>query len=261
MTSLQRRPIADIGIRIPDGITLPIAPELVTVVTDNAELARATGLALIEAAVARNPAMKLVAILTVLKLIAFARSDQNPAVLAQHGATIECAAGCAACCHQMVEATIPEAILVAMQIGGEEDPRRAAIQAEAQAHLRDGQRSPARPCALLSDNRCSVYEVRPLVCRSVLSPSAGKCREALASAQRGEASPAQSDIYEAPLLLSRGDQAGLRGICKDLGLQHDVVRLAETVAAILGDPSTVDRWLAGEAVFTATTDSRVPEPA
>lgn len=262
MTSLQRRSITDIGIRIPDSITLPIAPELLAVATNYAEITRGTGLALVEAAVAQDPALKLVAILTVVKLMAFTRSDQNPTILAHNGAAIECGAGCAACCHQMVEATIPEAILVAMQIGGEADPRRSAILAEAQAYLREGrQRSLARPCPLLRDNRCSVYEVRPLVCRSVLSPNARKCRDALASLRRDEATASRSDIYEAPLLLSRGDQAGLRGICKDLKLQDDVVHLAETVAAILGDRFIVDRWLAGEKVFTATTENRVPEPA
>ncbi len=262
MTSHQLRPVTDIGIRVPDIVTLPIDPELLEVVTNNAAITRGTGLALIEATVAGDPAIKLVAILSVVKVMAFGRSDQNPAVLAQHGAKIECSAGCAACCHQMVEATIPEAILVAMQIGGEEDPRRDAILSEAQAYLRDGrQRSLPRPCPLLRENQCSVYEVRPLVCRSVLSPNARRCHDALASLQRGETSSAiHSDAYEAPLLLSRGDQAGVRGICKDLGLQYDVVHLAETVAAILRDPATVDRWLAGEKVFTATSENPVSQP-
>lgn len=257
MTSPQRRPIADIGIRVPDGIALPIAPEVLEVITDNAEITRGTGLALVEATVARDPTMKLVAILTAVKVMAFGRSDQNPAILEQNGARIECGAGCAACCHQMVEATIPEAILVAMQIGGEEDPRRAAIFAEAEAYLQDRrQRSRPRPCPLLRDNQCSVYDVRPLVCRSVLSPNARGCHEALASLQRGAAlSDVKADAYEGPLLLSRSDQAGVRGICKDLGLQHDVVHLAETVAAILRDRFTVDRWLAGEKVFSATAET------
>jgi hypothetical protein len=44
--------------------------------------------------------------------------------------------------------------------------------------------------------------------------------------------------------------AAIRGVCKDLGLQHDWVDLEQTVAALLTDPSKAQRWAAGEAAFT-----------
>lgn len=245
------RPITDVGIRVPGMMSLPLDPELVQMVSDNAAITRGSGMTLIEEAIARNPAVKLAAILMAVKLLAFGRSDQNLALLKRDNARIDCGAGCAACCHQDVEATIPEAILVAAQIGGEADPRHGAILAEAQACANDaGQRRLPRPCPLLRENRCSVYEVRPLACRAVFSPNAKRCHDALASLQRGEISgDNNADFYEVPQFMSRGDQAGVLGICKDLGLQHDVVHLAQTAAAILRDPTTVDRWLAGEKVF------------
>ena len=256
------RPITDLGIRIPDAIPLPLDPDLMRTVAENAAMTRGSGLALIKEAIARDPAIKLAAILMAVKLLAFGRSDQNLALLKRDNARIACGAGCAACCHQDVEATIPEAILVAAQIGGEADPRHDAILAEAEASLNDapGQRLP-RPCPLLRENRCSVYEVRPLACRAVFSPDATRCHDALASLQRGEtSSDNNADIYTAPLLLSRGDQAGVLGICKDLGLQYDMVHLARTVATILRDPTTVDRWLAGKKVFPALAAVATAQP-
>ncbi len=262
MTLPAVRPITDIGIRVPGMMRLPLDPALVQLVADNAAITRGSGMALIEEAVARDPAIKLAAILMAVKLLAFGRSDQNLALLKRDNARIDCGAGCAACCHQDVEATIPEAILVAAQIGGEADPRHDAILAEAETSLSDapGRRLP-RPCPLLRENRCSVYDVRPLACRAVFSPDAKRCHDALASLQRGEISSDDiTDIYTAPLLLSRGDQAGVLGICKDLGLQYDMVHLARTVAAILRDPTTVDRWLAGKKVFPALAAVATAQP-
>ena len=103
--------------------------------------------------------------------------------------------------------------------------------------------------------------MRPLACRAVFSPDATRCHDALASLQRGEtSSDNNADIYTAPLLLSRGDQAGVLGICKDLGLQYDMVHLARTVATILRDPTTVDRWLAGKKVFPALAAVATAQP-
>lgn len=253
MTLPAPRPIADLGIRLLDIIPRPINPALVQLVAENAAVTRGCGVALVEEITARDPAMKLAAILAAVKLLAFGRSDQNQALLEQDNARIECGAGCSACCHQDVEATIPEAILVAAQIGGAADPRHGAILAEAEASLSDAaQNAGPRPCPLLQENRCSIYDMRPLACRAVFSPDAKKCHDSLASMRRGEISSATvANIYTDPLFMSRGDQAGVLGICKDLGLQHDVVHLARTVAMILRDPGTVDRWLAGKTVFPA----------
>jgi len=253
MTLPAPRPITDLGIRVLGWLPRPIDPALVRLVADNAAVTRGSGMALIEEIVARDPAMKLAAILAAVKLLAFGRSDQNQALLERDNSRIECGAGCAACCHQDVEATIPEAILVAAQIGGAADPRHDAILAEAEASSSDAaQKLGPRPCPLLQENRCSVYDVRPLACRAVFSPSAKKCNDSLVRVQRGETSSATiAEIYAGPLFMSRGDQAGVLGICKDLGLQYDVVHLARTVAMILRDPGTVERWLAGETVFPA----------
>jgi hypothetical protein len=46
-----------------------------------------------------------------------------------------------------------------------------------------------------------------------------------------------------------GDQAGMRGILKDMGLQYDLVEMTRAVAAILADPDIVERWLQRQRAF------------
>jgi len=191
--------------------------------------------------------------LTLLKAFAIARTEEYLASEAVRSNKIDCHAGCSHCCYQNVEVSIPEAILVSLQVANPEDPRRATIleTADFVAKLDPQARtSCGRPCPLLVDHKCSVYENRPLLCRATLSPSERGCREAL----QGIVDNFQ--VYTLPQFVALSDKDGLRGICKDLGLQHDNVDLVQTVAAILRDPSKVVRWAEGEAVFDGLAQAK-----
>jgi hypothetical protein len=166
---------------------------------------------------------------------------------------IACRAGCAACCHFVVEVTIPEAILVARTLADPAHPRRAAVLEakrrfaglDTTRRLRTGLSCPL----LRSDRSCAVYDVRPLACRGFMAPDADRCHTALANAITGEGD--DTIVFHAlPQFFGRGYKAGISGICKDLGLQHETVELVRAVADILRDPGMVDRWAAGAAVFT-----------
>ena len=86
------------------------------------------------------------------------------------------------------------------------------------------------------------------MCRSVLAADAEGCRAALESIWAGGPDlPVEQFVTVQYLVL--GDQAGIRGICKDMGLQHDLVELTEAVAAILRNPGIIEGWVAGERVF------------
>lgn len=73
-----------------------------------------------------------------------------------------CRAGCEQCCHQRLSVFEVEAapIREALAQLEQRDPeRRARVRAQA--------RDPEDPrCALLVDGHCSIYEQRPLICRS-----------------------------------------------------------------------------------------------
>jgi len=97
----------------------------------------------------------------------------------QRGGSIHCACGCGGCCSLVVNCTASEAIAIARALTPEQQTRlRAtipAIKASAQqaGSLKDwlkSYRDQAGPCPFLEqDNRCGVYQLRPLSCRSLLS--------------------------------------------------------------------------------------------
>ena len=108
----------------------------------------------------------------------------------------------------------------------------------------------ARPCPLLVDRRCSVYEDRPLACRSLTSPNAAQCHQAMSDLDAGRG-VTPIEIYPVLRFLCSGEHAATRGICRDLGLQDDFVELSQAVADIIRDPTLIERWAAGERVFSA----------
>ena len=112
-----------------------------------------------------------------------------------------------------------------------------------------------KPCPLLVDHRCSVYHARPINCRSLMSPDATNCHKSMRRIEAGEVeageSPLPIEVYVVLRFLCGGEQAAVRGICRDIGLQADIVELTQTVAAIIRDPNLIGRWAAGQKVFAA----------
>jgi hypothetical protein len=97
-----------------------------------------------------------------------------------------CRKGCSYCCHVAVEATVPEILAIARFVRErftqeERDRLMEAVDAniEATEGLSGRERFFSRtPCPLLRDGACSVYEVRPVNCRSWHSEDAERCRAA-----------------------------------------------------------------------------------
>jgi Fe-S-cluster containining protein len=249
------RAVDDVGVRVPPALPLPIDPEIEAVVKRLAGITRGAGIVLAAREIAADPSSTLRTVLALMKLLVFGRAQQTIDEVVGAAPKLGCKEGCAWCCYQSVEATIPEAILIAAQIGGDEDPRRAKFLANAE-RLRGKseleRRRTGGPCPLLVDNRCSAYDDRPLMCRGLMATEADACRRAHEAALAGRADATiEAFVYAQYFVL--GDQAGLRGILRDMGLQDDVVELTQAVAAILRDPTIIDRWLARERAFGPET--------
>jgi Fe-S-cluster containining protein len=246
-------PIDDVGLRLPKGMPEDIAEPFLEYIVSKAGALRG-GAAMIAGPVASAPPLeRLRFMLDIAKQHVLPGTDAIVEEFANAPAKIECRAGCSFCCHQNVDVTIPEAILIALRLADPEDPRRSAVlsTAEAFTDLEDDARiATGRPCPLLIDKRCSVYEDRPIACRSLASPDAARCDEAMQNLEAGK-SVLPIEIYLVLQFLCNGEQSAMRGICRDNGLQDDIVELTQTVAAILHDESLVERWAKGEHVFTA----------
>lgn len=103
---------------------------------------------------------------------------------AEARARVACRAGCDACCHTPVGAQAHEVLLAARHIQTHFSPseleaviERAAAHRAAFAALPLAARAALRrPCPLLREEACSIYEARPESCRSHHSHDAAACR-------------------------------------------------------------------------------------
>lgn len=95
------------------------------------------------------------------------------------GKTVYCRPGCAGCCSLAVHAAFPEAAAIAGQLDQQQTIRLSgyidrlkqslATVNDLQSYLKSHRRT-IGPCPFLdAQNNCSVYPVRPLSCRALLS--------------------------------------------------------------------------------------------
>ena len=151
---------------------------------------------------------------------------------------VQCRRGCAFCCHVDVVVTPLEAIRLAGAMRrGDVPDRRAAAQ---------GKRTRNAPCALLIDNVCSAYVLRPFACRALFSPDVAACEAGFAAEGAGGA-PAFVPSLDWPRLLAAGFISGEAAALDDLSLASHLVELRGALA--LADEANLVRWLAGADVF------------
>lgn len=100
---------------------------------------------------------------------------------------LDCKEGCSyCCCKPGVLISIPELLRIlehlttTLDADGIAAVRERAVRYARQLNGRsfDEPTDESIPCPLLSDGRCSVYEVRPLTCRGYNSTSVDACRQA-----------------------------------------------------------------------------------
>ncbi|MEP7273746.1 MAG: YkgJ family cysteine cluster protein, partial [Acidobacteriota bacterium] len=79
---------------------------------------------------------------------------------------LQCRAGCSSCCHHHLSVFEVEAKAVSAAINALPLEVQTAVEEQAAAVLElEGQGSPVS-CPLLIDDRCSIYENRPIICRT-----------------------------------------------------------------------------------------------
>jgi Fe-S-cluster containining protein len=100
----------------------------------------------------------------------------------------ECRPGCVSCCYLMVSGTPFEVLSIAQRLLETKTPAeieslKERLRVVAEVPLDPILRVKAKiPCALLENDRCSAYELRPSVCRMALSQSRAACDACLKGA-------------------------------------------------------------------------------
>jgi Fe-S-cluster containining protein len=181
----------------------------------------------------------------VLALVGQVQSDLSTAIealpsKAQHA----CAPGCDFCCYLPVDVLAPEAFRIAAYLQRTCSPAELATlvcRLGAQGQQGFG----LRPCAFLANRQCSIYEVRPLVCRGYTSLSKERCEAYHYDAQvdlRGTKDRLAGRLAEA---MEDGIIAGLQA----LGLDAQWYELSGAVLRALERSDGAGRWARGEMVF------------
>jgi uncharacterized protein len=176
--------------------------------------------------------------------------------------SLACEAGCAHCCYQYdVGATPFEVLHIATTIleTYTEDERErlfarlATAEQRKQAHSLEDWGTAKYPCPLLVDEKCSVYETRPFVCRAMNSYDGDRCRVNRETPRNDSSVPMYSHQYDIAKFARTGIQQGLL----DAGLQNDILELVPALRIALTTPDALIRWLSGEKVFEEAV-SRLP---
>ena len=190
-----------------------------------------------------------------LSLFVAARVDPHVARLGQE-LGIACRKGCAFCCRGLkVELTPPEAIAIAEFLRAKTEPEELTAVGEALQSAANEARGLStrdrwearRPCYFLdvATGACSIYEARPLGCRSHTSLDAAACEAEHTGRSDGAAIPRPLPI---DAIYGVGRMA-LHAACEDAALDMRAFELTNGVALAFHEPRAAERWHAGEPVF------------
>ena len=161
--------------------------------------------------------------------------------------TLACDAGCSHCCHQYDVGVTPFEIL---RIAGfiqetySQAEREALLDRVAAAEMRKSQHPiedwgfAKFPCPLLADDKCSVYEIRPLICRAMNSYSMERCQANRENPRDDSSVPMYGHQYEIAGFARAGVQRGLAV----MGLQNDLLELVPALNIALTTPGAYLRW-------------------
>jgi hypothetical protein len=100
-------------------------------------------------------------------------------------------------------------------------------------------------CPLLVDNLCSVYEVRPFICRGCNSTNVDACKQGMEDPHSGVMIPVIMPIMTAAAAVRVGMRAGLA----DASLQPSEVVFGLALQTSLLVPDAAERYFSGEDVF------------
>lgn len=165
---------------------------------------------------------------------------------------VACTAGCASCCVVNVAVLMPEAIALVEYLRKTLPPGRSVELTERIGeHFREvrglseqERLSLQASCAFLdAQGTCQVYPLRPLMCRSVSSVDAARCRAALTATDPSSAPPVlmhlqQKQLFDAAFI-------ELAQTLADQGLDDRSTTLTTAVYRLLVQPELAAAWMEG----------------
>lgn len=178
----------------------------------------------------------------------YRRLDRTAIAVTKHaGVSIDCKKGCHHCCYFKTEAGPEEIFRIAEHIGSNfNEAKQQAVMERAKAAQNLVRSLPAAKriqtniaCALLEDGVCSVYSVRPSVCRKKHSTDVAVCEASYERPEDSTIQNAENQLVSSVLLtMSSAARQGLA----DTKLDSTLYDLNEHLADALGDSKYKKRW-------------------
>jgi Fe-S-cluster containining protein len=159
------------------------------------------------------------------------------------GVRFDCAKGCSYCCQLKVDAYPQETLRIACGLRERADQAGLieALAAHAARNKDVADKRNREPCPFLVDHACSIYDLRPAMCRKTVSLDVERCK---AFAETVPADPEM--FYKSNAIINGSAKAYARK--KLAAAPHELV---SSVLLALRDPGAETRWWNGEDVFAA----------
>lgn len=192
------------------------------------------------------------ALVTALAAIVAASTERHKVI---H--PIACARGCGSCCHQKVSVTAIEIFAVARQLRRSKAVATHRERLAARPDRSDTRRvlDPAKPCAFLAGDACSIHPVRPAICRIIVSLDVRACLRRFAAGDGILPWPRSHEAIRDwlnTILWSALEASALGARTYDF---------EAGVAALLADPGIEARWYGSEDALAAAADPPLPAAA
>jgi uncharacterized protein len=175
--------------------------------------------------------------------------DQVVQAAKDQGLNIDCKAGCSYCCNYRVEALAPEIFQIAREL--KKLPQKSIDKIIERLLKHAGTVKDVSVwdhhigCPFLADHLCTIYEVRPAVCRKAHSLDVDRCK------LPGSDIPGSLEIALKSEALIRGTADAYNQV-KLCASGH--YELGQAVLIALTDKTAELRWFGGELVFNGPCD-------
>lgn len=164
----------------------------------------------------------------------------------------DCKLNCTYCCHNQVSLTAPEILLIGDYIKKtfSKDEinnlkKRVDDLYKATNGMNAFQRKKAKKaCALLVDNKCSVYPVRPFACKGWNSMNVNDCEKAF---NLGE--DLNIKAFAPPMIITNSISVGISNTLHNQGLNAENLELNSALKIVLEKYNADEKYLEGKNIF------------
>jgi Fe-S-cluster containining protein len=167
---------------------------------------------------------------------------------------IACKAGCAFCCYYKVEARAHEVLVIKdyMSRHFSADKMAAVLEQAANNATIIRTLTPRQhlttnlKCALLENNQCSIYPVRPFRCRNFHSTDAQACEQSFNNPADMEIS---TEMIEEVAILADAHTQGFEAAVEQTGRDNRVYDFNTALVEVFNDGQVLKRYQRGKKTF------------